>query len=353
MKCLLAIVVACLGVAGFLPSARSAEPEKQAKAIFVKGFGAFSLIADQEADFRPKILQAFSRDAVSFAGASGEMNRERLIKAVQQNDIIYLSLHGGPIFKDMQTFAVAPSADNTNISPKGNSLITSQEIRDGLKGRALPRLVVVNGCESTDTEGVRDENRMCTAFGVGSGTRGRAFIGWPHSVEGRERDRQFAEFFLFWTTKKTDGSFPTLAEAVNATEWPVPELERIANPGKTIAARPTILGDADLRYQKDDPKAEKEPVPSFAGRWTCKLGVMTLTQKDNTLTGTLSGTGTQAWAKNGGTVKGVCGGSAGNRAELSFSMADGTTRGPVRLALWPDGKRLEGAAVDLVFTRAQ
>jgi len=220
--------------------------------VVARGYDVITEIGNPSSGFDDKMRAAFSRDRKVEFKPKGEISRQynsftrrAMADSYQYADVYYLSIHGAPPFEKMQSLMVAPSQDNKNFSPKGNSLITAGDIRESLLGRPGPALVVINGCELNNPEdGIAPENRFSTGFGILRATPGRAFVGWPWEVLGQSQDPAFANMFTAWTRKRSDGTYPTILEVVNANMW--------GNNTKP----PVVLGDPMLRYSDLTPRPQ-------------------------------------------------------------------------------------------------
>lgn len=220
------------------------ENHRPLTVVVARGYDVITEIGNPSSKFDDKMRAAFSRDRKVEFMPKGDISRQKnsftlraMLDSYQYADIYYLSVHGAPPLNEMQTLNVAPSDDNTNFSPKGNSLVTAGNIRESLLGRRGPALVVINGCELNKfDDGIAFENRISSAFGILRGTPGRAFVGWPWEVFGQSQDPAFANMFTAWTRKGSDGTYPTILEVVNANMW--------GNNTKP----PVVLGDPMLRY---------------------------------------------------------------------------------------------------------
>jgi hypothetical protein len=226
-----------LGAFALAISATSARPQGAAKprpvAIFIKGFDAASLI--ENTDFKRAITAAFTHHEVRFFGFGHD--RERLMAAIPTADVLYFSGHSPPPVNGMQTLLVRPSASNPNpLTPKKNSVLTSADVATALQGKTGPRLVIINGCETTKiTDGVPADKRLNAGFGITDATRGRAFIGWDYPVVGNKKDATFRDMLAAWT--KFDGrNYRELGTVLNETDW-------------TPTKPPVLIGDRKLWYR--------------------------------------------------------------------------------------------------------
>jgi hypothetical protein len=232
------------------------------RVLLVQGYNVVSRVEDPNSDFRTGMAAAFARDVVKVLPkkhtkpASADFDRNAFLASYQYTDIYYLTTHGiVPPFNNMQSIQVAPSEDNKNLSPGGNSVATAVDVRRSLMGREGPTLVVMNGCQLADpNDGIAEQQRVSTAFGITPRTEGRAFIGWDWSIVGVNQEAAFARMFQYWTTLRPNGSYPTLDEAVQNTKW-------------AQTKPPRIIGDEGLRYgdvrAKPQPKGRKAKITAF------------------------------------------------------------------------------------------
>jgi len=244
---LLVLLAFALSRAGFA----TADEKRPLRVVVARGFKIVTMIANNDYNFDKKMIAAFTPDIIEYKPKGREidlrennMTRNNLLKTYQHADIYYLAIHGGPIYKGMQSVAVTPSADNKNISPKSKSLAVANEIKKSLVGRTGPALVVLNGCSLTDpNDGAALENRFHTAFGIKDGMKGRAFVGWHRTIVGLAMDRGFADMFVNWTRIGPNGEYPTLKESIDKTRW-------------SGGDSPTIIGDKSLRYSDIKPRPQ-------------------------------------------------------------------------------------------------
>jgi hypothetical protein len=223
--CLLVALVA----AAVLASSQNAwAQEGQQRVILVAGYGASTRIDNEE--FRELRKKNFAGQWISFFTNELYLNRERFLKAVQQADILFYSGHSGEpsSMPGMQVLVVKPS------SGKKGEVLPATAIAQALSGGTGPRLVVVNGCCTTDPEdGVPSQNRIATAFGIAEGVVGRTYLGWSKVVPGFLADDQIGRLFAIWTVPGADGKYPTIEQA-RATVG----IENL-----------DIIGDSGLRYR--------------------------------------------------------------------------------------------------------
>ncbi len=161
------------------------------------------------------------------------LNARRTLLAMQQSDVFWFSGHSGQVpGQPVQVLQVADESRDAS----GKALLSALEVRDALRGRGGPRLVVINGCITTNLyDGISTENRLSTAFGINSQSKGRAYLGWDLEIVGKHADDYILTLLSLWTKPDQTNRYLTLAEARERT----PE----ANNRKV-----TIIGDGSLRY---------------------------------------------------------------------------------------------------------
>lgn len=217
--------------------------EDQRQVDLIAGFDAVSRIKDN-LEFQQKRRHTFADQKVVFFENS--LERDRMTRVLERADIFWFSGHSGvpKKLKNVQVLEVKPrtSSEVPYLLP--------DEIRQALKGRTGPRLVVLNGCITTDpNDGVPGPNRLSTAFGITDGTHGRAYLGWSKEIPGMLADDQVGRVLDIWTAPKPNGSYPTLEEARQ----------------KAGVQNLKIIGDSELRYKElyrlsVDPKTPGIPV---------------------------------------------------------------------------------------------
>lgn len=230
---------ALLGALALCHPATNAPAQDVAKgrrvAIFIKGFDAASLI--ENASFKAAITAALPDHEVRFFGEGHD--RERLMAAIGAADIFYYSGHTTVPVNGMQTLMVRPSPSNPNpLTPKGNSVLTSEDVATALRGKGGPRLVIMNGCETTKLDDkVAANKRLNAGFGITANTKGRAFIGWNYSVVGSAKDANFRDVFTAWSSRKAGELYPVLGKVLNDADW-------------TPTKPPVVIGDPEWRYRE-------------------------------------------------------------------------------------------------------
>ncbi|MEW6368168.1 MAG: hypothetical protein AB1714_26365 [Acidobacteriota bacterium] len=221
--------------------------------IFMKGFDAATVLDNPTDHIQDEIRATFAGHNVEFK-ITNTASRTDLATALFRADIFYLNAHAvTPYQVDilsgtglearkelMQGILVAPSDDNKDKSPGGNSIATALYIRQQRMAQGPgkgPRLVIVNGCSLTDRkDGVIMVNRISHAVGVPDSSTDRTFVGWDYRVLGGSQDGNFAAMLRKWTTAGPDGTCPTIEEAINATNW-------------GAVKQPVIVGARSLRYK--------------------------------------------------------------------------------------------------------
>lgn len=165
--------------------------------------------------------------------ANTMLNTRRTLLAIQQSDVFLFSGHSGVV--EGQPVQVVQVADDTRDA-SGKALLSAVQVRETLQGRTGPRLVIINGCITTNLgDGIATENRLSTAFGIDGKTKGRAYLGWDDKIVGANADKYALALLTFWTTPGPKNQYPTLAEARDRT----PPANK-----RTV----TIIGDQSLRY---------------------------------------------------------------------------------------------------------
>jgi len=243
MKTALRLVL-CVVTATVMQAASAAA---QPKMIVLKGYQARTPMDNEDDTFRCKerLRTAFAGHDVQFF-LMNVHGRRQVVSAIVNSDILYVNTHAVTPYKVdgvlMQALQVAPSADNPDKSPGNNVVATAKYIRDELKVRLKgpgPRLVILNGCELTNTaDGVAEPDRISGAMGIFDEPRtvGRAYVGWDYPIAGGAQDPNFVAMLERWTKPAPDGKYPTLEQAINASDW-------------GAIKRPVIVGDRGLRYR--------------------------------------------------------------------------------------------------------
>jgi len=225
---------------------------KSLTVIFMKGFDAVTSLDNPKLALQDKLKAIFSGNNVEF-DLDNSMTRDDLAAAFQRADIFYLNAHAVKpyhvnILADtrleerkelMQGIKVTPGGDNKDTSPAGNAVATAIYLRKQRmenQGK-IPRLVIMNGCALTDRkDNVIMVNRISHAVGIPDGATDRAFISWDYSVFGTTQDPNFVSMLEYWTSPGADGKYPTLADAITATNW-------------GGVKPPVIVGSSSLRYR--------------------------------------------------------------------------------------------------------
>jgi hypothetical protein len=228
-------------------------PGQRLTVIVMKGFDAATAFDRPTDNGQDELRAAFRGHAVEFLLAN-TATRKDVAEALGRADIFYINAHAvapyqvnilaGAKFEPrnelMQALLVAPDADNKDLSPKGNSAATAIYLRkqrmENNAGRG-PRLVIVNGCSLANREDrVIMVNRISHAVGIPDSAGDRAFISWNFSVVGGMQDRAFVKMLQRWTTAGAGATYPTLEEALDATDW-------------GAVKPPVIVGARGLRYK--------------------------------------------------------------------------------------------------------
>ncbi len=178
-------------------------------------------------EWRRKMKEVvFAGNEVHFFPQDG--TRERVVKMIARSDIFYFTGHAGVPSKepDVQVLQVYPKVPPT--------FLKAEHIRAGLLGKPGPRLVIINGCQTTTlNDGVPEEKRLSSGFGISKDTKGRAYLGWPKSIVGPVGDAQLGKILALWTTPREDGTYRTLREAKDDAD------------NENL----TIIGDETLKYR--------------------------------------------------------------------------------------------------------
>jgi hypothetical protein len=214
---------------------RADDPLRRLEVVFAGGYSAQTRIS--EAAWRDGRTRNFANANVRFFD-NPLTDRVRIITPrrtllhIQQSDIYYYSGHAGtPSSSNPPMHVLQVRAEN---DMNAAATVSAADIRGALQGRRGPRLVVINGCKTTNPgDGVQGQNRLSTAFGITAGTTGRAYLGWSDIVIGINGDDQLGRLLAHWTTADAQGNYPTLEQSKRAT-GNSPNL--------------TIIGDANLRY---------------------------------------------------------------------------------------------------------
>jgi hypothetical protein len=231
---MLSRILCVLPVLMSLPVASLAQPLPQAEVHFVQGFGAGSLVYNEV--FQKARQRNFKTAKIGFYpryvdNASWPLlNKARTLECIERADIFVFSGHSGtPPGASHHVLQIA----NTAGTARDN--INAFHLTTALKGRAAPRLVVINGCNTTDpADGVRSPHRISDGFGINASTKGRAYIGWSSEVVPTMGENTIGRVFNHWTTIRPDGTFPTLNESLAAAH---------------TLKNPVLIGDGSLRYK--------------------------------------------------------------------------------------------------------
>ena len=224
-------LVLAFGLSGsFFPTAHAGEPRK-VEVVFVAGYGAGSRISNDT--WQAGRRKAFQGQSVRFFDNPRDqlqliVNREQMKKIIQQADILFYSGHTVTPRPPAPTHALKLRAVGND-----NGALTTADIRAALEGKRGPRVVLLNGCKTTNPgDGVAAENRINNGFGITDGTQGRVYLGWTEEVVGFNGDDQMTTLLTHWTTPNAQGVYPTIGDS----------LATLNNP--TI----TLIGDRGVRY---------------------------------------------------------------------------------------------------------
>ncbi len=225
---LTALAIPCRLLAGPEDSVLCHKPLEPLKIVFVSGYGASTRIDD--ARYKENRQKNFAGQNVVFKDNSAYLNQEELPAAAKGVDVFFYSGHSGQPSEQPGTHVLVAQA-GSETKP---ALVTSVDVKKGLKGGSSPRLVIINGCKTTDTEdGVPIAMRMSTAFGIQDGMKGKAYLGWPKLVPGFLADDQIGKLLSVWTVADDNGQYPTIDEARR----------------KVGIENLRIIGDKHLRYR--------------------------------------------------------------------------------------------------------
>jgi len=244
---LTAAAALALALAFMLPPAAEAEP----RTFVWRGHDTASFLPND--DFQTFLRRAMKAPSMAVAD---QPDKQAVLDGLVGADIVYTNTHGG-FLKDtgVHVMQTGPRSDGFGWVVRGRDIL---ELRKAHGDAALPRLIVVAGCDliSPLPAGAQDV-RIPDAFGFLQPQAGRAFVGFDRKITGAHVDRFFRWFFATWTKQKDDGSYPTLAEAVDLTKafilaWTETrkdsaKLYMTRNDAK-YADDIIILGDESLRF---------------------------------------------------------------------------------------------------------
>jgi hypothetical protein len=224
------ILVSAVAVLFVVAQASFGGPGDQLKVYFVGGYEAANRI-DDDTWYGKRRTDFTGQNVVVFPNRYC-LTPERFLKLVQNADILYYSGHFGTpkVLPNTQVLQLKP-ADADKL-PSG--FVEAGDVRTALQNKRGPRLVIVNGCHSSDmgNSAVPADNLMPSAFGISRSTQGKAYLGWQKLAVGFVGDDQMGKFLDAWTTPDSEGNYPTLLEAK----------------GKAGIANLDIIGDQSLRY---------------------------------------------------------------------------------------------------------
>ena len=224
-----------------------AEPPKKLRVECVAAAKGASLISFPE--FQNKMSRVFSGHALSFHPNS--LHVRDLIASIQRADVFFFSGHSGipTVTPDRHALMGWGQTKPGNEFPE-TALLSSVEIREALQGQTGPKLVIVNGCNTTDpNDGIVDEKRMSYAFNATPA--GCAYLGWSTPVAGVLADRLIGRLLDIWTTPQADGTYVTIAKA-----------QELAGIKKLV-----IVGNRELTYrQLVREESSTAPTPETSGK---------------------------------------------------------------------------------------
>ena len=191
----------------------SSEPEKPLNIVFVRGYGANSKVTDKT--YQMKVKRIFKGHNVKFVCLDNEdLTRGEILGSLEGSDLYFLNAHGcGESYNGMQCLQVAPSDDNSNKTPGGNSVLTSLDIKKALHGKKKPKVVILNVCNGINPSNVPPRNLFSAAFGIDEDAQGKAFISWKDSKYGFAMDSGILSRILGkWAKKNEAGEYPRLKD---------------------------------------------------------------------------------------------------------------------------------------------
>ncbi|QDV16062.1 hypothetical protein Pan153_06830 [Gimesia panareensis] len=211
------------------------ERDEKFKISFVRGYDVASVLPDS--DYQASIKRMFRGEEVEFYLQDGGYTETGLLPIIKSSNIFYINTHSGDSeTEETQVIKVKlPSGGDPS-----QQYLTPDEIRAAVGTDGGPKLVIINGCNTTDYHlgnAQRIDRRLATGFGIGPNAKGRAYLGWQSKVVAGAADKYLADKLLkAWTTAGYKNHYPTLKEAHEKA-------------GRYSAVnRLNIVGDANLRY---------------------------------------------------------------------------------------------------------
>ncbi len=237
MRCLsgLLLVIICVVTCSSGVFAAERVEEKQFKINFVRGYDVASMLPDS--DFQDTLKRMFRGNEIEFHNQEGGYTESELLPIIKSSNIFYINTHSGDSkTEETQVIKVKlpPGGD------PGQQYLTPEEIRGVAGTDGGPKLVIINGCNTTDYHlgnAQRIDRRLATGFGIGPNAKGRAYLGWQSKVVAGAADKYLVNKLLkAWTTAGYQNHYPTLKEAHE-------KAGRYSSLNKL-----NIVGDANLRY---------------------------------------------------------------------------------------------------------
>lgn len=116
------------------------KPKKPLNIVFIRGYDAVTLVPSQ--GFKTAMKKAFKGHNVKFVYLPNqkEMTKNKTLESFQGADVLLLNAHASQnAHSGMQWLKVAKSDDNHDISPDGNSMLTSLDIKKAFHGKKKPK----------------------------------------------------------------------------------------------------------------------------------------------------------------------------------------------------------------------
>lgn len=248
------ILVVCAIVCS--PALFAADQGRDGKFIisFVRGYDVASVLPDS--DYQGAVEGMFRGEEVKFYTGEGGYTGQELLPIIKSSNIFYINTHSGDS-KTEETQVI-----KVKLPPGGNpgqQYLTPGEIRAAVGTDGGPKLVIINGCNTTDYHlgnAQRIDRRLATGFGIGPNAKGRAYLGWQSKVVAGAADQYLAYKLLkAWTTAGANNEYPTLKEA-HETAGQYSSVNKL-----------NLVGDANLRYDFTRGYIGKVPVK---GVWKLK-----------------------------------------------------------------------------------
>jgi hypothetical protein len=230
-----------LSVVVFIATGSTGHAFDTLRTTFVRGHDVQTHLSHKE-KFQDPIENVFGAKRLSWKLSKDGYSGPELLDLIRHSDIFYLNAHAGnSSIVQRQVIIVKESEDNPKayrILSGKLSFIDREDIRGTTGKYDGPRLVILNGCSTTDYTGDAGKYawRLATGFGIDSDTEGRAYLGWSKEVAGARIDLYMRDFLVNWASADSRSQYPTLAEALKMT-GPYTKNRQL-----------TIVGDSSLRY---------------------------------------------------------------------------------------------------------